>query len=442
MIDDIISFGVIELYNEEQSDVRVFTDNKDLTLTNIKEMVDDNDLITNPDYQRDYVYNDGQASRLVESILIDIPIPVIYLCEENDGRYTVIDGQQRLTSLVRYLKNEFALKSLEVLTHLNGKYYKDLEKLYQRKLKTSTLKAICLKKESQDLKYEIFARLNQGSVSLKPQELRNCIYRGSFNNMLEVLAKDKLLSDLFHDENVRKTYQERILRFFALRDFQNFKSSILKTLNDHMHQNQHLAEDKIENLKSLYRGTMDIIKQVLGEKAFCAYDREKKEVVYKFSGSVYDSIAIPFSIFSKHDLISHADQIRKQIEELKVNNQQYQEDTYAATGSRKRVIGRIMAVYNLLSSITGNYGGYSESRAFSNEVKEQLFHEGYICSYCNNTILSSSDAEVDHIVPFSQGGRTDISNAQLLHRYCNRKKNDAIIDVNQDLWEDEESSAC
>ncbi len=430
------------MYSEEQTEVRVFTENKDLTLTNIRDMVDENDLITNPDYQREYIYSDAQASKLVESILIGIPIPVVYLCEEEDSRYTVIDGQQRIMSFVRFLKNDYRLKGLEVLTSLNGMLYKDLEKSYQTRLKTSTLKAICLKKESQHLKYEIFARLNRGSVSLKPQELRNCIYRGSLNNMLESLAKDKILKDLFHDDNVRKVYQERALRFFALRDFQNYKSSILKTLNDFMQQNRYASDDKIEGFKSLYRGTVDIIKQVLGELAFCAYDREKKTITKKFSGSVYDSIIIPFAIFNKHDLITHADEIRKQIENLKIHNQQYQEDTYAATGSRKRVIGRIMTVYNLISSIVGSYGGESEIRAFSYEIKQQLYHEGYICSYCNNTILNIDDAEVDHIIAFSLGGRTDISNAQLLHRHCNRTKNDALINQeNDESWENTEESA-
>lgn len=411
--------------NEENQDIKVFTENKDLTLSNIKEMVDDNDLIPNPDYQRDYVYNDSQASKLVESILIGIPIPVIYLSEESDGSYTVIDGQQRITSFVRFLKNEFSLKCLEELEHLNGRFYKDLDKIYQRKLKSATLKAICLKKESQQLKYEIFARLNQGSVKLKPQELRNCIFRGNLNNLIECLSKDKMLVEVFHDKNVRKTYQERILRFFALRDFQNYKSSILKTLNGYMEQNQNLSEDKIEKLKNMYRGTIDIIKQVLGEKAFCAYDREKKCIVNKFSGSVYDSVIVPFSFFNKHDLIVHADEIRDKINKLKMYDQQYQDDTYAATGSKKRVISRINTVYSILLNIIGNCE--DNDRIFSNEIKEQLFYDGYICSYCNNEILSIDDAEVDHIIPFSKGGKTEISNAQLLHRHCNREKNNNVV---------------
>ena len=124
--------------------------------------------------------------------------------------------------------------------------------------------------------------------------------------------------------------------------------------------------------------------------------------------------------------MTHADEIRKSIEDLKISNAQYREDTYVATGSRKRVIGRIMTVYNLLTKITGSYGNDDGNRVFSDRIKEELFYPGYICPWCNNEILSIDDAEVDHITAFSRGGKTDISNAQLLHRHCNREKSDAL----------------
>lgn len=106
---------------EEEKMKRVFTDKKDFPLSLIKEMFDDGDIIPQPDYQRDYVMDVKIASRLIESVLLNIPIPTVYLCEELDGRFSIIDGQQRMTSFVKYLKNEFALKGLEELSELNGK---------------------------------------------------------------------------------------------------------------------------------------------------------------------------------------------------------------------------------------------------------------------------------------------------------------------------------
>ena len=403
---------------------RVFTDKKDFPLSLIKDMFDEGDIIPQPDYQRDYVMDVKTASKLIESVLMNIPIPTVYLCEEVDGTFSIIDGQQRMTSFVKYLKNEYALKGLEELSELNGKTFAELDKSLQRTLKACTLNSIILTKESQELKYEIFARLNQGAIRLKPQELRNCIYRGSLNNLIESIAEDnKHLKELFLEENKRKNYQEYILRFFALRNFTDYSSSMTKTMNNFMSKHQNADEQELKELKDLFNSTIDIIKQVFGSTAFCAYDRQKGQFMNKFSGSVYDSVVIACSMFDNHDLMVHADEIRSQVNEIKKNNATYQDYTYAATGSKNRVVGRIMMVYNIIAQIVGKAADGGVARAFSNEVKEQLWHDGYICPYCNQTILSIEDAEVDHILAFSNGGETDISNAQLLHRHCNREKN-------------------
>lgn len=105
---------------DELDQLVVHTETKDITLSQLREMVDANDIIVNPEYQRNYVYDDKRASLLVESILIGIPIPIIYLCEEDDGIYSVIDGQQRIMSFTRYLKNDFSLCGLTTLSALNG----------------------------------------------------------------------------------------------------------------------------------------------------------------------------------------------------------------------------------------------------------------------------------------------------------------------------------
>ena len=416
---------------------QVFTEKKDFLLSSLRDMVDDGDIIPNPDYQRDYVYNDKQASKLVESVLLGIPIPTIYLCLEDDETYSVIDGQQRITSLVRYLKNDFALSGLQELDDLNGKCYKDLPKEIQKKLKSSSLSTISLLKQSSDLKYEIFARLNQGAVKLNPQELRNCIYRGSFNNMLgDIASTNPHLKTLFHDENNRKSYQERILRFFALRNYLDYQSSMLKTMNAYMDQHRNDGKEEIKAAKDKFNSTIDIIKQVLGNNAFMAFDRNKGTILEKFSGSVYDSIIIPFSFFDKHSLIVNADKIREAIMNVKMKDEAYREDTYAATGSKVRVVRRIQTIYNLISDIIGEKSSDTERRLFTDEEKKQLYENSdKKCAICGNLILSIDDCEIDHIVPFAKGGKTELSNAQIVHRICNREKSDST----DDTWEDEEN---
>lgn len=110
--------------------VTIHTESKELSLSQLKEMYDANDIITDPDYQRKYIYDTKRASSLIESVLIGIPIPIIYLCEEDDGVYSVIDGQQRITSFVKFLKNEYPLTGLSQLSVLNDKYFKNLDKIY------------------------------------------------------------------------------------------------------------------------------------------------------------------------------------------------------------------------------------------------------------------------------------------------------------------------
>lgn len=414
---------------EELQLKKVYTDKKDYPLSTIKEMFDEGDIIPQPDYQRDYIMDNKKASKLIESVLLQIPIPTVYLCEEKDGTFSIIDGQQRLTSFVKFLKNEIELKGLEEYSEYNGKKFIDLDKNVQRLIKSTTINCIVIQKESQELKYEIFSRLNQGSTSLKPQELRNCIYRGSFNNMLEyIAANNKNLAYLVGDDNKRKNYQEYILRYFALKNFQEYSSSISRTLNLYMERHQNDSEDNIKQYKKEYDSNVDIIRQILGQTAFYGYDRIKGKIMNKFSGSVYDSIIVGFSMFNNHDLMSHSDDIREGINNMKMNDEEYQEYTYAATGSKARVIGRIIKVYELLSSIIGKKGDYGVERTFSKDIKEELWHDGYICPYCKNVILNIDDAEVDHIEAFISGGETVKANAQLLHRHCNREKHDNDVE--------------
>ena len=418
------------MQNDEINRVKVHTRSMNLSLQELKNSVDANDIITDPDYQRKYVYDDKRASCLIESVLIGIPIPVIYLAEEEDSVYSFIDGQQRITSFVRYLKNEFPLTKLKKLKSLNGLYFKQLDKDLQRRLNYQTLSIVCIEKDSEHLKYEIFSRLNLGAVKLKDQEVRNCLYRGGFNEMLKEIAQtNTALPMLFHDENTRYSYEERILRYFALRDMQ-LTGTFKLTMNRYMEVHQNDDELTLKNAKQHYNSLIDLVKAVLGESAFFSGQRRK------FNGAVYDSIMIPFSLFPKKSIMKHADEIRTAIEKLKSENTDYQNWVYVGTNAGNRFHARIDAVMSILNSIIRNSGSTTtQKRYFSPDIKQKLFHPGYICKYCGNQILSIDDCEVDHIIPFDQGGPTEIENAQLLHKSCNRSKGNRL-EVDPDIEDD------
>ncbi len=195
-----------------------------------------------------------------------------------------------------------------------------------------------------------------------------------------------------------------------------------------VHQND--DELTLKNAKQHYNSLIDLVKAVLGESAFFSGQRRK------FNGAVYDSIMIPFSLFPKKSIMKHADEIRTAIEKLKSENTDYQNWVYVGTNAGNRFHARIDAVMSILNSIIRNSGSTTtQKRYFSPDIKQKLFHPGYICKYCGNQILSIDDCEVDHIIPFDQGGPTEIENAQLLHKSCNRSKGNRL-EVDPDIEDD------
>lgn len=383
-------------------------------------------LITNPDYQRDYVYSEEKASRLIESALMMIPLHTLYLCEEGDKKYSVIDGQQRIMSFLKFCNGDFALKGLTTLTELNGKKYVDLDEELQGIIDSTSFRTITVSKESAEAKYDIFERLNRGAVTLKEQELRNCVYRGPYNSMINELATKKEVESMFKSKNNRMWYQEIILRFFALRNWGEYKPSMKKHLNKYLGLHQ-FDETIVDSDKEQFMRTLKTVREVLGSDAFATVDYEKKTVMNKFSATFFDAIMIAFSNFDRVKLVMNSDAIRKAINNKKLYDDEFHDACYAATGSRDRVIRRIVTIHNLIDGILGKGSMEEEKRIFDSKLKVSLAEkQNYVCPLCGNKIISLEDCDIDHILPYSLGGTTDESNAQLVHHHCNLNKSNHI----------------
>jgi len=146
---------VIEHIEEEEAPLnlsqekrRVYSDKNDRSIFELYRRYQRGDLNLDPEFQRNYVWDDKRASLLVESVLLEIPIPVIYLAEEDDGKFTIIDGQQRLRSFFRFINNDFKLRKLRVLSDFDGKTFKTLDKDSQTKVEDATLRTIEIRKET------------------------------------------------------------------------------------------------------------------------------------------------------------------------------------------------------------------------------------------------------------------------------------------------------
>src|SRR5262249_50186995 len=130
------------------------------------------------------------ASRLVESILLNVPIPPCYLSQNDDFELDVIDGQQRIFSIYRFSQNQFRLTDLEILRELNGQRFFEIDKNNQRKFETHTLRGVIITNDSHpEIRFDVFERLNTNTVPLNAQEIRNCIYRGALVDLVTQLAE-------------------------------------------------------------------------------------------------------------------------------------------------------------------------------------------------------------------------------------------------------------
>ncbi|SDO07210.1 DUF262 domain-containing protein [Pseudomonas jinjuensis] len=323
--EEVDSFGVEEALGdapyEPASERKVLIQQYDYAVRTLMDMVIEGDLTLDPDYQRQYRWPDEKASRFIESILLNIPVPVVYLAEEADGSFSVIDGQQRLTSLFRFLKpaelaglfddagvEELTLEGLKVRSELNGKKYMELHRVDRSAIAKRPIRCIVVLNESDStLKFEVFERLNTGSASLTDQEVRNCIYRGSLNSLLKKLARNPKFQEMIAlPEASRRDMKdaELVLRFFAYRELAEateYSDNYTEYLNSFLEENREVGDAVCEQLESLFNSTVDLIYEVLGpgvafRKPLAREHAEDEGFALNLiNGAIYESQMIAFS---------------------------------------------------------------------------------------------------------------------------------------------------
>ena len=267
----------------------VLTKSSDPEITSLYEKWKRGRLILQPEFQRKFVWDRKKASRLIESALLSVPLPLFYLAENADGKEYVIDGQQRLTSFFSFIDGklpngeDFKLTDMKVYSELNKKGYADLNEAIQEKILYYNLRTITILKESDpDLKFEIFERLNTGSVPLNDMELRNCVYRGPYIDHLKELATDRdfgwLLKLSGPDKRMRDV--ELVLRFasFYHATYLKYKPSMRQFFNRDMDKFQFISKDEYEDLRRSFKNSIQIVKSLFGENAFKRFHPGTKSI--------------------------------------------------------------------------------------------------------------------------------------------------------------------
>ena len=279
------------------SQLRIIRSSMDLTLHSLRRSMRESSYINmHPGYQRRHRWDSKKRSRLIESLLLNIPIPPIFLFESDLNRYEVMDGSQRLEAITGYLDNGYKLSGLEFLSEIKGASFEELTPTMQRSLLRRTINAIVLLAETSspkelgiDVRMVIFNRLNTGGVKLNPQELRNALYPSEFNRMLIRVSEFDIFRDTWgiprhtaeESEAIPKNVQtnalyktmadcELVLRFFAIKEtvVDGRQGSLRRIMDDTMSSHQADLKQEVDKLEQEYLRVLKSLFDLFDGKPF------------------------------------------------------------------------------------------------------------------------------------------------------------------------------
>lgn len=329
-----------------KGDIRIVTEQARYPLPAIKDMLTNPDYEIHPEFQRRHRWDRVKQSRLIESFIMNVPIPPIFLYEKDYSSYEVMDGLQRLTAIKEFYCDEYALEGLEEWPELNGRKYSELPSQVQKGIDRRNISSIILLKETAKseeeasyLKQMVFSRINSGGAKLEDQEFRNAQYQSCFNSMLQVAARNDVFCEIFDipqitdDEDLERDivsidlrenpmYQkmkdvETVLRFFAIRLGKQLWGNY--PLKKYLDQYQALMvaapDDVVKSYLELFESTIELAYKIFGQYTFCVYKQNKTNEKYSWSRKpqlfVYDCIMSSLSLFinKPQSLIKHREEI-------------------------------------------------------------------------------------------------------------------------------------
>lgn len=330
--DEVINLKYIK------GEIRIVTETARYSLAGILSMLKEKVLCDNgkyetrylldPEYQRRHRWNNERKSRLIESFLMNVPVPPVFLYERDLARFEVMDGRQRLTALKDFYSNRFKLEGLQYWTELNGRNYSELPIKVRDGIDRRYISSIILLKETAStfeqaaqLKKMVFERLNSGGVNLSSQETRNAIYGGPLNNLCLRLSGNRnfqkmwdipIITDDFeqvfdNDEGFfenrstntgRLLYEkmhdvELVLRFFAYRQIQNFHGGLNKIsafLDRFLNEGNKFSPEILLMYEEIFESTISLLYETLGNKAFCRLNEKGARGSSRPTKIIYDPI--------------------------------------------------------------------------------------------------------------------------------------------------------
>ncbi len=268
--------GGDELITKPFDPTLIRVESKQMTIDLLLTRIQEGELDLTPDFQRKAgIWKEGAQSRLIESVLIRIPLPALYMDATNEDRWLVVDGLQRLTTLKRFvLDQDLRLKGLEFLTPYNGKAFDELPRHLKRRIKETQVTVFLIEKGTpESVKFNIFKRINTGGLPLSGQEIRHALNQGQVTRFLSRLAisKEFLIATDYGIRDDRMADRECVLRFlaFSLTSYNDYRHNDLDTfLHETMAAINHLSPTKLSNLESKFYRCMSVAHKCFGKDAF------------------------------------------------------------------------------------------------------------------------------------------------------------------------------
>ena len=333
-----------ELINISVADRKLVTQSYDLSVGTLIEQWNDHTLIL-PDIQREYVWNNTKASRLIESLLLNVPIPVVYFSELGD-QYEIIDGHQRVSSIVRYVNNEFRLYGLKVLAdeQHRGMRFHELPIADQRRIRTRVIRAIIITEESHpSMKFEVFERLNSGAISLNAQEVRNSTHRGPFIAMVKELVHDKTFRRCVGTTQPRKRMvdNELVVRFFAFSDrLSSYRPPLQRFLNDYCASQNQKSAQALEADADRFRHAVACVYELFGGNSFRLTDSQGNLIEKNLNRALAETQLVTTAQLSLESIRSNREALLAELGALH-RDDDFLDNIQRATGDRTRTLGRM-----------------------------------------------------------------------------------------------------
>ena len=331
-------------------EIRVST--RQFSLRNIMDLIEDGDLELAPDFQRNTVWRAPQKSRLIESVLLQIPLPAFYFAEDANGMMRVVDGLQRLSTVLSYVRGkpeDFALRGLEYLSHEEGKRFTELAPALQRRINNAQIVVHVIDPRTPPgVKYDIFKRINTGGTPLNGQEIRHCMSKDRSRDFLKRCAHteefDIATAGSLRD-HIRMDDREVVLRFcaFSLLGVEGYAKrtggamdTFLEIATGMLDDPDQVTNEQLTNLFEGFRMAMVNCYEVFGEHAFrkWPYGTER---LFPINRPLFESWSFVLGQYSQADLAYRKDSIVQDARSEMTSNREYNDAITSSTGGVTKV---------------------------------------------------------------------------------------------------------